>query len=297
MKKCFFVLIALLCVSISACANQNAAPISLSSSSLVSNESSQTNNDSESKYSNETAKDETIEAMIQKYEYPSHNGPSWADAKNDGINLYFTDGTITHVPISSSGPGLRQKHAISIWDDAAVIVYDPEDNSNTISIISTRDKGQSWQSSNLEVEDAQKYSHFYLSFQNVENGILILREREGSNSLIYSTVNMGRTWSLPVQFFAPDAIYSISAVDDFYCIAGENKLYPVLIKSVDGIDWNETTLPLDYSEYTGGYCVYTDFSSNKGLAVVVGISDIKDPTLQYFSSNDNGQSWSLYKAG
>lgn len=235
--------------------------------------------------------------MIQKYKNPSTSGPSLADAKPNGMDLYFADGTITHVPIPSFGPGYLQTHATSLRNDAVVIAYDPEDNSDTISIVSTRDKGQSWQSVNLAVENAKKYSHYYLSFQDAEKGILMLCGEDGNSGLIYSTENAGTTWSSAIPFSSPDAIYNVTSSGDSYCIAGENNSHPVILQSGDGASWNELILPLDANEYPEGYCTYAVFSGDTGLAVVIGIKAEGGTAWLYFSSEDNGQSWSLYKTG
>lgn len=314
MKKRISLLLAIiLCMSLSACADQSAkttppsgstVPSSTPSSGDVSQipslpsapESESTPISLPDSASASSESKTIIEKMIQKYKTPSMNGPTWSDAKPNGIDLYYADGTITHVPISSSGPGIHQTHTISLRNDAVVIAYSPENSTNTVSVISTTDKGESWQSTNLNIENAEKYSHYYLSFQNVEEGILILHNEENSNCLIYTTEDTGKTWISAASLANLDVIYAVSA-ESLYCISGENMSYPVVYKSVDGLNWSEKSLYLDENEYTKGYCTYAAFSDNIGLAVVVASNANEDTAWLYFISEDYGDNWSLYKTG
>lgn len=322
MKKCISLLITvLLCLSITACNIQ----ITKSESSFADTPSQQPNESSSSlsarSSESETSPNSTpesilpeigpsanstsesdlsaekIETMIRIYRDPSTGGPAWwSDAKPNGIDLYYSDGTIAHVPIASSGPGIYQTHTISLRKEAVVIAYFPDNSTNTISVISTKDKGQNWASSVLNVESAEKYSHYYLAFRDENKGILILHNSDEKDGLVYTTENTGATWNFAASFSNIDAIYTVTA-ENSYCIAGENQSYPIVLKSDDGLNWSEIILPLDTNEYVKGYSPYAAFLDNTGLAVVVASNAAEDMTWLYFSSEDDGKNWTLYKTG
>lgn len=253
-----------------------------------------------------TQKNETVEALLKDFNNPPKSGPALVLGKPSGFKLMYNNSDPVPVPIPSSGPGLDQPNAASLRNDAVVIAYGPEDNSDTVSVISTVDRGQSWQSSSFEVKDAGKYNYFNLAFQDAEKGVLVLCERTNDNEpvysdqdtgLIFATGDRGITWSSPVPFPTMEVFYGVTATGSGYCIAGGIGSYPVILKSGDGMSWNEITLPLDMNEYTEGYCRYAAFSGDTGLAVVTGIDADGKTTSLYFYSEDNGESWSPYKNG
>ena len=101
-------------------------------------------------------------------------------------------------------------------------------------------------------------------------------------------------WNFAASLSNLDALYDIHEGEK-YCIAGEKDNKPVLLKSGDGSDWDEVTLPFDPDQYSKEYCVYGRLEDNIGLAIVIGITPEMDTNWLYYSSVDHGESWELYK--
>ena len=235
-----------------------------------------------------------IESMIWRYKNPPDDIPACVDDKPNGSALFYDDGTLIHIPIPSQSPGIAQRHARSLRDDVVMIVYRPEDKTDTLSAVTTEDKGKTWEFSSIPVEQLDQYDHYYLSFLDKETGILILEDPEGKTHQVFKTENLGADWNFAASLSNLDALYDIHEGEK-YCIAGEKDNKPVLLKSGDGSDWDEVTLPFDPDQYSKEYCVYGRLEDNIGLAIVIGITPEMDTNWLYYSSVDHGESWELYK--
>lgn len=302
MKHSIAILLSLLLLAACGAEGQASAQETESSPSTVSQSVSEPEMPSDT--TPEPQRNETVEMLLREYNDPPKSGPTCVLGKPSGLELMFSGGNRVHVPIPSLGPGLDQTNDVSLRYDAVVIAYGPEDNADTVSVLSTVDQGQSWQSSGFEVKDAGKYNYFILSFQDAEKGILVLCERTNDNEPIYSdedtglifaTEDTGATWGSPVSFPTMERLYKVTANQGCYCIVGEIGIHPVILKSGDGRNWEELTLPLDADRYLEGYCKYAAFSGDTGLAVVVGTNVEGKTDLLYLFSEDGGQSWSLYE--
>lgn len=252
----------------------------------------------------EPRRNEIVEALLREYDNPNPNLATLAEAKPDGLDLYFSDGTTAHLPIPSTGPGVPQNHAASLRNDAVVIAYDPEDGSDTVTVISTVDRGQRWRTASLDVGEIEKYGYYFLAFQDGEKGILALceRDRDGGpifstqdTSLIFATEDAGATWGAPDFLPVMEDIWGVTGAQGCYCISGRMGSRPVVLKSGDGRSWDTISLPFDASKYTTAYCQYTMFSGDIGLAKVTATKTTGDNDFLNFFSEDGGQSWSLYE--
>ena len=81
-----------------------------------------------------------IESMIWRYKNPPDDIPACVDDKPNGSALFYDDGTLIHIPIPSQSPGIAQRYARSLRDDVVMIVYRPEDKTDTLSAVTTEDK-------------------------------------------------------------------------------------------------------------------------------------------------------------
>ncbi len=185
---------------------------------------------------------------------------------------------------------------------ALIFAYLSEKDTNTISFVSTIDGGQSWQTSELNnVENANERS-WKLALRNDEEGGLLVCGYNGGDHIFYTTEDTGKTWeqasSIPGS--AITGVCNMQTQGLSYWITGHKSHYPAILKSDDGVNWQETQISIDTKKYKSGFVnrVYIDFDDvGMGLAEVAGETSDGDTVPMLYYSEDHGETWSFYKIG
>lgn len=309
MKKHLSLSLALIfCIMISGCTSQTPSDTlstnSMTPSGSSSNDAAQTPSspdisgsisspDSTSGYS----ENEKIEAAIHNYNQAGRGRPSFG-YENSGRMFVDFDGPKVYIPNLDINYVCLHPSDYDLLNDSFVIAYF-SGNSNSISFLSTTDKGKSWQSSELNVENADNY-YWHLAFQNAEKGFLVLDSKEdyGSGCMIFITEDFGKTWTQAGSISGSDVtgIRKTAAAGGHYWIVGRKKPYPVMLKSDDGTDWREVQISIDTTKYIGGFCRAVSIYDDIGLAEVVGETADGKSEAMWYSSEDRGETWSFYRA-
>lgn len=307
-KRLSLSLTLILCMMISGCTSQTSSD-TLSTNSITSldsssNDAAQTPSSPDISGSTSltdstsgSSENEKIEAAIHNYHQAGRGRPNFGD-ENSGRMYVDFEGPKVYIPNLDWNYVYRHSFAYDLLNDSFVIAYF-SGNSNSISFLSTTDKGKSWRSSELNVENADNY-YWYLDFQNAEKGFLVLHsgEDDGSGCMIFITEDFGKTWTQAGSISESDVteIRKTVAAGDHYWIAGRKKPYPVILKSDDGIDWREVQISIDTTKYIGGFCISVKIYDDIGVAVVAGETADGKTEKMWYSSEDHGETWSFYRA-
>lgn len=271
------------------------------SSDNISDESSDNSFDDSSSSTSDTSgssENEKIEAAIHKSHTDGRGRPNFGD-ENSGRMYVDFEGSKAYIPNLDCNYVYRHPFAYDLLNDSFVFAYF-SGNPNSISFLSTTDKGKSWQSSELNVENVDNVDnyHWYLAFQNAEKFFLTLKSDDDDGCIIYTTEDTGKTWTQAGSISGSDVtgIQKVTAAGDFYWIAGRKKLYPVILKTDDGVNWREVQISIDTKKYVGGFCRNVKFYDDVGLAEVVGETADGKTEAMWYSSEDHGETWSFYRA-
>lgn len=297
--------VTLICISFISCENSASSQTSISQeetsppTSISSDDKLPEQKDKTTVFSSDLDKKKYL-SLIKNHQSPSMENPSWALDRPTGIELYYgyEDGMriSVHPPIESDGPGIGQLNTIYVSLETTIIAYRPSDEATALKILVCHDKGQTWETLELPIEELGKYTSYHIAFKDKSSGLLILCDGE-NNGVTYSTANGGSEWSFIDSFISPECLYDLTIFNDLYYFVGRNDEYPVMAKSSDGVHWEKMELLLDKDSYVEGLCVDVSFDDNIGLAVVSAQTvDCKSHIL-YFATADYGENWVLYTAG
>ena len=238
---------------------------------------------------------EIVEAMIEEYENPPLYRPAWSDAKPEGINLHYGETTV-QAPVKLSADRGTSGCAIYVSEAATGIAYCIEQKVNPVTILTSGDMGQTWQTYELNVEGIEKYDYYYLTYANQNNGLFLMTDADGECQLFRSE-DAGSEWNFAGTFIGPDEIHYLHATDDAIFIAGKMSGYPAVLKSENGIEWVSVSLPVDTTAYVSGQGSQIEFRDGVGLVAATVYSKDGSWSRQYFASDDGGEKWAFYETG
>lgn len=248
---------------------------------------------------------ETIEKLMREYDRGRTEAPSITEAAYyNGYDLTFYDENgqrerEVHVPAPNSIYNVA--HNYSLRNDAVVIAYNSEDSPNAVTFLVTKDKGDSWQTSELAVDHPDGI--YNIAFRNAKEGIFLLRDRVADSGMgrgdiiIYTTNDTAKTWKQAGRLSGEYGFISITTVGDSYWICGEKNSYPAILHSDDGVNWKESRVSIDKEKYANGYYGQSKvcFSDNIGVSYLIGRTPNKDIVHMWYVSEDCGETWSYYK--
>lgn len=246
-----------------------------------------------------------LEALIDYYNDPPSDKPSYALGKKQvgqyaTIDFYYNwdedrgSRIVGHLPEQYTPTGQPWDFFISL--EVTAVAVGPTDGDPALTIVVSHDKGQTWDAVELLAEDIEKYDSYHIAFQDENKGLLILSDEE--TAVTWSTADGGREWALAGSFAKPEISYELHTADGRYFLIGRDNGQPIVSQSGDGVHWEEAVLPMDRESYTKGNTVYASFSGDIGLAVATAVTS-DDPVefdihRLYFATADGGESWVLY---
>lgn len=238
--------------------------------------------------------------------------PSWYNNnENTGLVLDYGNGKTVDGPVEFPEEWGSTGFGGYVAEGLTALIYGgvPEINDDKVTVIISRDMGESWSTSYIDAENfgSSSYRNKYIGFTSDSEGWAVLMS-DTEQVFVYKTVDGGETWretGNPNADYTCGAGYAAFITSDvgFICYGYKSDPEPVVYRTADGGEsWSRTVITMpegyvyDYASpnmigFGGGVCVI------KVDAKVPEDSDYKGSFLSfYFYSADEGITWQFYMA-
>jgi hypothetical protein len=234
------------------------------------------------------------------------NGCSYELDDGGNVTLSYDNGAATaktplalSADVDDEGPKIYNT-GFFISDKKTAIAYKNIDSPGSVTIITSGDKGKTWETANLEIDSSASW--IIIGFMTREQGWLIIcgdQSMGAEKHSIYTTSDGGETWiSLNSDI---DKVYSrilsgagfISEKVGFLCFRYETDFQPAVCMTGDGgLTWDKVMidLPAEYDHYNMTP-LSPIFDDEKAILPILLSDDSGDINTIYLKSIDCGTTW------